>query len=148
MKLSMDPKSLCGHKISAQKGSVQALDYLPKFSADCETAGSAKIEIQLYPSQTDANLAVTSGRADAVMGDSVSMAAQAKGSNGLLELAPGDDYDPSEIGLATVKGSALVEPFSKALAELKADGTIAKLLTKWDIPQTALTAAEIGKVVK
>jgi polar amino acid transport system substrate-binding protein len=148
MKLSMDPKSLCGHKISAQKGSVQALDYLPKFSSDCVAAGSGKIDIQLYPSQTDANLAVTSGRADAVMGDSVSMAAQAKGSNGLLELAPGDDYDPSQIGLATVKGSPLVEATSQALAQLKEDGTVAKLLAKWDIPPTAATGAEIGKIVK
>jgi polar amino acid transport system substrate-binding protein len=148
MKLSMDPKTLCGHKVSAQKGSVQGLDYLPKFSTDCKAAGKGEIDIQLYPSQTDANLAVTSGRADAVMGDSVSMAEQAKGSNGTLELAPGDDYDPSEIGLAMVKGSPVVDAISGALAQLKADGSIAKLLVKWNIPPQSLTSAQPGKIVK
>jgi polar amino acid transport system substrate-binding protein len=148
MKLSMDPNSLCGHKVSAQKGSVQGLDYLPKFSTECKAAGKGEIDIQLYPSQTDANLAVTSGRADAVMGDSVSMAAQAKGSNGSLELAPGDDYDPSEVGLATVKGSPIAELVSEALTSLNDDGSIAKLLTKWEIPAQSLTSAQVGKVVK
>jgi polar amino acid transport system substrate-binding protein len=148
MKLSMDPTTLCGHKVAAQKGSVQGLDYLPKFSTDCKAAGKGEIDVQLYPSQTEANLAVTSGRADAVMGDSVAMAAEAKGSNGTLELAPGKDYDPSEVGLAMVKGSPIAELASAALKSLKDDGTIAKLLTKWEIPAQALTGAEVGKVVK
>jgi polar amino acid transport system substrate-binding protein len=148
MKLSMDPKTLCGHKVSAQKGSVQGLDYLPKFSTDCKAAGKGEIDIQLYPSQTDANLAVTSGRADAVMGDSVSMAEQAKGSNGTLELAPGEDYDPSEVGLATVKGSPIADAISGALIALKTDGSIAKLLVKWNIPPQSLTSAQPGKIVK
>ena len=33
--LSMDPMTLCGRTIAAQKGTIQGLDYLPKFSADC-----------------------------------------------------------------------------------------------------------------
>jgi ABC-type amino acid transport substrate-binding protein len=82
------------------------------------------------------------------MGDSFAMAAEAKASIGALVLAPGADYDPSEVGLAMVKGSPIAELASAALKSLKDDGTIAKLLTKWEIPAQALTAAEVGKVVK
>jgi ABC-type amino acid transport substrate-binding protein len=79
------------------------------------------------------------------MGDSFAMAAEARARPGAR---PGADYDPSEVGLAMVKGSPIAELASAALKSLKDDGTIAKLLTKWEIPAQALTAAEVGKVVK
>lgn len=146
--LSMDPKKLCGAKVSAQKGSIQGLDYLPKFSQDCTAAGEKPITVQLYPSQNEANLAVTSGRADAVLADSISMAYQAKESKGAFELAPGDDYDPTDVAVAVPNDSPLVEPISAALKELHQDGTLKKLLEKWGVPAQAMTQAEVGKVVR
>ena len=46
--LSMDPMTLCGRTVAAQKGTIQGLDYLPKFSADCTAAGKAAITAHLY----------------------------------------------------------------------------------------------------
>lgn len=146
--LTMDPKKLCGAKISAQKGSIQGLDYLPKFSKDCTAAGEKPITVQLYPSQNEANLAVTSGRADAVLADSISMAYQAQQSKGAFELAPGEDYEPTATGVAVPNDSPLVEPISAALKELHQDGTFEKLLAKWGVPEQAMTQADVGGIVR
>jgi polar amino acid transport system substrate-binding protein len=144
----MDPMALCGHKISAQKGSIQGLDYLPKFSKACVAAGKGVITAQLYPSQNEANLAVASGRADAVLADSISMAYQAKESKGAFQLATGNDYDPTDLAVAVPNDSPLVAPISAALKELQQDGTLKKLVDKWGIPEQAMTQAEVGGILR
>ena len=145
--LSMDPMTLCGHTVAAQKGSIQGLDYLPKFSTQCTTAGKAEIKVDLYPAQTDANLAVTSGRADAVMADSVSLAAQAK-QVGTLELAAGPDYQPTNVAIAVPNDSPLAEPLSAALVVLQKNGTLDALLAKWGLPSQFATQAKIGEIIR
>jgi polar amino acid transport system substrate-binding protein len=146
--LSMDPAKLCGHTISAQKGSIQGIDYLPKFSKQCVDAGKTAINIALYPSQNEANLAVASGRADAVLADSVSMAYQAAQSKGAFELAPGADFDPTNIAVALPNGSPLVPAISQALKELDQEGVVTSLATRWSIPEQVIKQARIGKVVE
>lgn len=146
--LSMDPAKLCGHTVSAQKGSIQGIDYLPKFSKQCTDAGKPAITIALYPSQNEANLAVASGRADAVLADSVSMAYQASQSKGAFELAPGADFDPTNIAVALPKGSELVAAISAALKELAAQGVVADVARKWGIPQQVIEQATIGEVIR
>lgn len=136
--LKMDPASLCGHKIAAQKGSTQGIQQLPDISKQCVANGSKAVVIQLYPSQNEANLAVTSGRADAVMADSVSLSYQGKLAGGKFELAPGDDYAPADIGIALPKGSALKPALEAAVKSVVADGTFAKLLKKWAIPSSSV----------
>ena len=75
-KLSVEAQSLCGKAIAAQKGSIQSLDILPAFSKKCTEAGNTAIDMQFFPTQNDANLALTSGRVQGVMADSVSLAYQ------------------------------------------------------------------------
>lgn len=133
--------ALCGHKISAQKGTSQGIEQLPKISDDCTAAGKSAIDIQLYPSQDEANLALTSGRVDAVMADSVSLAYQAS-QNKQFELAPGDDYDPTAIGIALPKGSALKPAVEAAMKVLIANGTLDKIAHNWSIP--AQDTANLG----
>lgn len=131
--LKMDPTALCGRKVSAQKGSSQGIEQLPKISAECTAAGKEPVTIQLYPSQDQANLALTSGRADAVMADSISLAYQGK-VNKQFELAPGEDYSPAPIGIALPKGSPLTPALKAAMAVLIADGTLAKITQNWGVP--------------
>ncbi|HET8594342.1 MAG TPA: ABC transporter substrate-binding protein [Intrasporangium sp.] len=146
--LTMDPAKFCGHTISAQKGSLQGIDFLPKFSKQCTDAGKPAITIALYPSQNEANLAVASGRADAVLADSVSMAYQAQQSKGAFELAPGPDFDPTNIAVALPNDSPLVPAISEALKELDKDGVVATLAAKWGIPEQVIKQAKIGEVVR
>ncbi|HET8600086.1 MAG TPA: ABC transporter substrate-binding protein [Segeticoccus sp.] len=145
--LTMNPKHLCGLAIAGQKGSIQGLNYLPQFSKDCQKAGKQPIKVELYPSQNEANLAVSSGRADAVMADSISMAYQSKLSGGAMELAPGADYEPTPTGVAMPNGSKLAPAISKAMHELVADGTMKKIMNKWGIPSQALSA-NVGKITR
>ncbi|WP_137122514.1 ABC transporter substrate-binding protein [Segeticoccus rhizosphaerae] len=145
--LTMDPKQLCGLRIAGQKGSIQGIDYLPEFSKACVTAGNKPITIRLFPSQNEANLALSSGRVDAVMADSISMAYQSKLSGGRFELAPGEDYEPTKTGVALKNGSNLVPAISAAMHEVVADGTMKKLMNKWGMPDQSL-GDDAGEVVK
>ncbi len=139
--LKMDPASLCGHTIAAQKGSTQGIEQLPDISKKCVADGAKAVTIQLYPSQNEANLAVTSGRADAAMADSVSLSYQGKQAGGKFELAPGEEYAPADMGIALPKGSALKPALEAAVKSVVADGTYAKLSKKWSIPATAAPKA-------
>ena len=65
--LTVDAASLCGKAVAAQKGSIQSLDILPVFSKKCTEAGNPAIDMQFFPTQNDANLALTSGRVQGVM---------------------------------------------------------------------------------
>lgn len=147
-KLSMDPAKLCGHAIAAENGSTQGLNMLPQISAQCVKDGKPAIKSQLYPTQSAANLALTSGRADAVIADTVSLGVQAKLSKGQFEMAPGPDYQPAPTGVALLKGSGLDQPISLALKHITDDGQMAKLMAKWDIPDSALNKSIVGQIVK
>lgn len=144
----MDPTKLCGTRIAGQKGSIQGIDYLPAFSKACVKAGQKPITIRLFPSQNEANLALSSGRVDAVMADSISMSYQSKlSSGGRFELAPGKDYEPTKTGVALKNGSDLAPAISAAMKELVADGTMKKLMDKWGVPAQSL-GADAGEIVK
>lgn len=133
-----DPTTLCGHTVTAQKGSIQGIETLPKLSSKCEDANLDPIRIQLYPSQNQANLALTSGRADAVMADSGPLAYEGQQSNGAFELAEGTDYEPVPLGLALPNDSELGEALAAAMAVLVENGTLATLFEKWDLPASGL----------
>lgn len=146
-KLSLDDLSLCGQKVSAQKGSIQGLNQMPAVSKKCKAAGKLELTITLYPSQNDANLALTSGRVDAIAADSVSLAYQGKLANGTFELAPGADFEPADGGIALAKSSPLTPAIAEAVKELSEDGALKKLGVKWSLPAQVFTAKD-GTVVK
>lgn len=133
-----DTTTLCGHTVTAQKGSIQGIETLPRLSKECESAGKEPITIQLYPSQNQANLALASGRSDAVMADSGPLAYEGQQSGGAFELAEGTDYDPVPLGLALPNDSELGEALSAAMAVLVEDGTLEALLEKWEVPVSGM----------
>ncbi|MDN5764920.1 MAG: ABC transporter substrate-binding protein [Humibacillus sp.] len=146
-KLSLYDLSLCGHKVSAQKGSDQGLNQMPAIDTKCKAAGKPGLAISLYPSQNDANLALTSGRVDAIAADTISLAYQGKLAKGAFELAPGEPYEPAAAGIALAKNSPLTPAVAGAVTELSADGTLQKLGAAWSLPAQVFTADD-GKVTK
>jgi polar amino acid transport system substrate-binding protein len=139
--LVMDPLELCGHTIGAPKGTIQAVEQLPGISAECEAAGRAPVTVSQFPNQDAVNLAVRSGRADAGMAASISLAIQAAGSGGTLELAPGRDYSPRAIGIAFPEGSSLVPAVQEAVAGMIESGELERMVTGWGLPATAVIGA-------
>lgn len=144
-KLAMDSSSLCGHGVAAQKGSIQSMDVLPKLSKECTDAGNKAINIQNFPTQTDANLALTSGRVNAVMADSVSLAYQGKLADGRFELAAGPDYEPQLTGTALDKGSDLLPAIQAATKLVAESPAMAQINARWGMP--ASTAITLDKIV-
>jgi polar amino acid transport system substrate-binding protein len=143
-KLSVDAASLCGKAVAAQKGSIQSLDILPVFSKKCTEAGSPAIDLQFFPTQNDANLALTSGRVQGVMADSVSLAYQGKLAGGKFEVAQGPDYEPELTGTALGKKSELLPAIQAATTAVLESPTYAEINTKWGLPaSTEITPADV-----
>lgn len=140
--LSMEADTLCGKPIAAQKGSIQGLKILPKLSKECTAAGKQAINIKLFPTQSDANLALTSGRIDGVLADSISLAYQGSLANEQFELAAGEDYEPELTGVALAKDSPLRPAVAAAMRSIINSSTYGQINEKWSIPDSALITAE------
>lgn len=146
LKLAIEGPSLCGQKVAAQKGSIQSMDLIPQLSKKCTEAGKPTVEAQNFPTQTDANLALTSGRVSGVLADSVSLAYQGKLADGRFELAAGVDYDPMPTGTALNKGSELLPAVQAATKAVIESPAFAEINAKWGIPAGAAISAD--KVVQ
>ncbi|MET3174695.1 UNVERIFIED_ORG: polar amino acid transport system substrate-binding protein [Arthrobacter sp. UYCu721] len=141
-KLSMKAETLCGKKIAAQKGSSQSLDVLPALSKECVDAGSPAIDAQIFPAQTDANLALTSGRVDGVLADSISLSYQGKLADNKFELAEGKDYQPERTGVALPKDSELRPAIEAAMQAIVGSPTYTDINKKWSIPSSAALSVD------
>jgi len=150
--LKPDDLSLCGKKVAVEKGTVQ-LDEVSAYDAKkgtgtrtkkCTDAGKPAPVAQAYPDQSGANLALSSGRADAVLADSPVIAYAAKQSNGAFEVS-GATYDTAPYGIAIAKSLGNTkEAVLEALKELVADGTYGKILAKWGVQNGALNSPVIN----
>lgn len=139
--LKLAPLALCGHRVGGEAGSIQVVTYLPEMSKDCTSAGKQAITIKIYKTQNQANLSLTSGRIDGVLADDGPLRYQADLSQGRFELAPGS-YKPVPFGIAMPRKSPLTPAIDAALQTIKSDGTLQKILEKWDMPTDWLTAEE------
>lgn len=119
------------------------MEILPAFSTKCTEAGQAAIDIQNFPSQSDANLALVSGRVDGVAADSVTLAYQAKEANGKFELAKGEDYHPEPIGLALNKNSGLKAAVTEAVRDVLNSDHYQAISEKWGVPDSVLVSADV-----
>lgn len=136
--------TLCGHRIAAQKGTVYADNYLPKFSADCTAKGEPEITVDIYPDAAQTNLAVGSNRAEAVVSDFGPLAYVAQQSDGQFFVLD-ESFDPAPYGFALPKDSELAPAVEAALEAVIADGTYQQVLEKWDLTTGAITDPTISR---
>jgi len=132
-KLSMDPTTLCGKTIGAEKGTTQGQDVLPDFSKQCETAGQKAIDIQLFPGTDKALTALAAGRVAGVVSGATGLGYQAKIS-GAFEVAEGGDFDPRPTGAVLPKGSPLTPAIVAAMKKLVTLDAYKASFEKWGIP--------------
>jgi len=142
--LGLTLETMCGHTIAVQQGTIYATDYLPTFIKACTDGGQPTIKVSTYPDQPAATLAVSSGRADATIGDFGPFAYVAQQSNGKFEVLDAN-YSPAPYGLAVPKGSELAPAVEKALEALVADGTYAKTLEKWGVSAGAIKDPAVSR---
>ncbi|MDI2034782.1 ABC transporter substrate-binding protein [Paenarthrobacter nitroguajacolicus] len=140
--LSLDPMKLCGTRVGGEKGTTQGIETLPAFSLQCTDAGKEPIDIQLFPSQNEANLALISGRVDSVLSGLIGTGYASKLSDGAFELAGDQDYDPTPVGIALPKDSPLTASIVAAVKSLVVSDTYQQINTRYGIPQTVTISAD------
>jgi polar amino acid transport system substrate-binding protein len=133
---------LCGHKVAVEKGTTQQDDATAQ-SKKCTAAGKPAVNVQVFPDQNGANLALSSGRADVGMADSPVAAYAVKQSGGQFKLV-GQTYGSAPYGIAIPKGSGLDKPMLAAMKALIANGQYTKILTKWGIQDGAIQTPAIN----
>ncbi|HXA27379.1 MAG TPA: ABC transporter substrate-binding protein [Candidatus Angelobacter sp.] len=133
---------LCGQHVSVEKGTTQQDDATAQ-DTKCKGAGKPGVDVQIFPDQSGANLALSSGRVDASMADSPVAAYQVKQSNGAFKLS-GQPYGTAPYGLATNKGNGLDKPVLDAVKELIRNGIYKRLLDKWGVATGAISNPQIN----
>ena len=132
---------LCGKSVSVESGTTEESDAKGQ-SAKCTKAGKPKVNVLVYPTQSAANLALSSGRADISMADSPVAAYQVKQSHGAFKIT-GQTYGTAPYGLALPKGAGLAPAVLAALKDLMKNGTYMSILSKWGIANGAIPASMV-----
>src|SRR5262249_28728325 len=94
---------LCGHTVSVERGTTEATDATTQ-DAKCKKEGKPGVTVNVYPDQNEANLALSSGRAQVGMADSPVAAYIVKQSNGRFKVV-GKAYGSAPYGIAIPKGT-------------------------------------------
>jgi polar amino acid transport system substrate-binding protein len=126
---------LCDSSVAVEKGTTQQED------AEAQ-AKKCNVDVQVYPDQNGANLAISSGRAELGMADSPVSAYIVEQSDGKFKL--GQAYGVAPYGIAMKKGSPLAQPLLDAVKALYADGTMQKIFDYWHLPDTAISNPQIN----
>jgi len=126
---------LCDHSVAVEKGTTQQED------ADAQ-GQKCQVDVQAYPDQNGANLAISSGRAELGMADSPVAAYIVEQSNGQFKL--GEAYGVAPYGIAMKKGSPLAQPLLDAVTALYADGTMQKIFDYWQLKDAAISSPQIN----
>jgi polar amino acid transport system substrate-binding protein len=129
---------LCGHTVAAERGTTQASDATAQ-DKKCKQQGKPGVTLSVYPDQNDANLALSSGRAEVGMADSPPAAYAVEQSNGQFKVS-GSLYGVAAYGIAMPKNSGLSKPVLGALKDVMADGTYKRIFTYWGLNATSATS--------
>ena len=130
--------SACGLTVAVPSGSAEA-SFLQTQNKKC---GSKQIKILQFGDQNQANLAVTSGRAQLTTVDSSVANNVAKASDGRLEVV-GSGFPGPRMGIEVAKGSPLGPVIHKAVEQLMSEPTYKEILTHWGEGQEALGESKL-----
>ena len=141
---------LCGKSVAVQKATWE-VDLVVAQSEECTSNGEKAIDMLQLPGDTDAQNAVRAGNAVAYLGDSQTVAYDAKlaGDGEYFELAVDpanpNGYDAGLIGIGVLKANSdLTAAIQKAVQSLMDDGTYASLLKKWNLESFGVASATIN----
>ena len=128
---------LCGKDAGAQIATTN-LDTLKVFSKKCTDAGKPAIKITPFKEDPLGVTSLTTGKIDTYESDSPPAAYYVAQSKGALELV-GPQIDPIPVGIAVRRNSTeLKAAIKKAIDGMYGDGTIMKILGRWQMTKFAL----------
>ncbi|HEY5121297.1 MAG TPA: ABC transporter substrate-binding protein [Acidimicrobiales bacterium] len=134
--------SFCGLKVAVETSTVEQTD-AQTTAKTCPS--SKKLTILTYGTQTEADLAVSSGQATVGFLDSQVAGYVVAQSKGVFKLV-GSAVNVAPYGIATAKtadGKGLAKAIKAALKTLIANGTYGSILKKWGVSAGALSANKI-----
>jgi polar amino acid transport system substrate-binding protein len=131
---------LCGHTVSVEKGTTE-LEDAEKQNKKCKAAGKP-IKLLIFPGQNDANLALSSGRAEVDFADSPIIAYQVRKLGVNVRSSP--TFGTAPEGLALPKNNGMAKPVLAALKLLIANGTYQAILKKWELQSAAISNPTIN----
>ena len=146
---------MCGHAVAVEAGTTEESDawgYMGKqvggtaISGDkdnCAAAGKQDINVLSFGTQTEANSALLSGRADFGWLDQPVAGYQVTQTGGKLQLG-GTACSVSPYGIALVKGSSLEKAMTDAMKYLMDHGSYTTILTKWGVQSGGITSADVA----
>ncbi|SCW49508.1 polar amino acid transport system substrate-binding protein [Rhizobium mongolense subsp. loessense] len=138
-----EPKDIAGLKVITDAGTNQE-KILLEWDRENVAAGLKPIEVQYYDDDAVKDLAVQSGRADAVFSVNATQA-YASGLNGKTKLVgtvSGGWPITAEIAVTTRKDSGLAAPLTGIINDLIASGAYGKILDTWNLGPEAIDEAK------
>ncbi len=135
-------QDLCGKSVAVESGTTEETDAKAQ-SAKCTATGKSKVDVLTFGTQTEANVAVSSGRADAGFADSPVAAYIVSTSNGVFQNS-GAPIGVAPYGLALAKNKGLTSPVQAAVNLLISNGVYTQILAKWGLQAGAVTQASVN----
>jgi polar amino acid transport system substrate-binding protein len=129
--------SLCGRTVSVEDGTTEQTDAQNQAKA-CTKAGKKPDTVLSFSSQNEANLAISSGRAQIGFADSQVAGYIVSEAKGQFKL-DGPAFGVAPYGFAFAKSSKLDAATLAAVKVLMKDGIYAKILKKWGVQAGAIT---------
>jgi polar amino acid transport system substrate-binding protein len=145
---------MCGHTVAVESGTTEESDawgYMgmmvggakkPGDTDHCTSAGKQDITPLSFGTQTQANAALISGRADFGWADQPVADYQVKLESGKLKIG-GTACSVSPYGVAMVKSTGLEQAVTDAIKYLIDNGFYTKLLTSWGVQDGAVPSSQV-----
>ncbi|WP_159706028.1 ABC transporter substrate-binding protein [Arthrobacter sp. 18067] len=138
----------CGAKIGDVKGS-DAYRLVELMAAACTAKGKPATELISFPNSSDKNLALTSGRIDAIFWPDMAVSVIQRETGDKLESLPVDFEEKVYLGMTFNKAQTeLRDAFLTALKAIHEDGTYDEVLKRWHVEVIDLDAPGINLAKK
>jgi polar amino acid transport system substrate-binding protein len=146
---------MCGHNVAVEKGTTEETDawgFMGKAVGgtaikgdknNCTVAGKQDINVLSFSTQTEANSALLSGRADFGWLDQPVAGYQVTQTQGRLKLG-GQACSVSPYGIALPKGSPLEKAMTDAVKYLMDNGFYTTILQLWGVESGAVTSSDVA----
>jgi polar amino acid transport system substrate-binding protein len=146
---------MCGKNVAVEAGTTEESDawgYMGQKvggtpiagdTDNCKKANKDDIKVQSFTTQTQANSALLSGRADIGWLDQPVAGYQVKQTGGKLKIG-GQPCSVSPYGIAIVKGSALEKALTDAVKYLIDNGYYHTILQNWSVTEGAISSSDVA----
>lgn len=134
--------TLCGHTVAVEDGTTEQTDAQTQ-SKKCTNGGKAAVNVLSFGNQSQANLAVSSGRAQVGFADSQVAGYIVATSNGVFSNS-GSAFEVAPYGLALPKGNGMAAPVEAAVNALMKNGAYTAILEKWGVLEGEIGTAAVN----